>query len=117
MICEGCGVEARDGATFCYNCGGKIEAEPVPRPISRPPGEVSRSFEVDDLSPAVASGVSLDEPAPPRAPRKRMRQPRPVKVAEVEWVTRPPASGRFVLAAVVISVITVLLLVAALYLK
>lgn len=117
LICEGCGVEARGGATFCYNCGEKIEAEQLPPPISKPLDEISRSFAADALPPVAVPSVSPTEPVVPPEPRKRSRQPRTVKVAEVEWVTRPPASKRFVIGAAVIGAITVLLLAAALYLK
>jgi hypothetical protein len=141
-ICEACGSKVRDGSSFCYNCGESIAVEPAPPAILKPdPGLLNgedprRAMTVafnDPEPPPVAIPLGTPD-APPKveAPRRReavteafpaataMRRPpraRTKKAAEVEWVERSSSAAVFVVTAIVLTVLAILMVVAALSLR
>lgn len=114
-VCDICGVEVREGSQFCYNCGGSVakavEAEPIPVPDEPI---------VPDDTPANGHprGVNYD-PAKRRAERAERRKVRAAgrPPVEIVWEPRTGGSWWFVFTAVVFLVITLVLVIAAYFVK
>ena len=120
-LCEACGAEVREGADFCYNCGEAVSPEAIER---------SAAARLDtEKTNGAKGGVLIDEirskdSAP--EPRGRLRSAADIKRStkrfekkpvEMVWVEPSRPSPLFVLSAIVLSVLAVILLVLALYLR
>jgi hypothetical protein len=134
-ICEACGTEIRGGSSFCFNCGESVVFEQPPPAILKPDVGLSNGRDTRD-----AKTVAFNDPepppvtiprgspvAPPDPPAKTeifpaatpRRQPRTRarKVPEVEWVERSSSSVGFIVTAIILSLLAVLMVVAALSLR
>lgn len=135
VICPFCAVEVREGAVFCFNCGRSVvesgsagsdegsgeDAVEVP-----PSGERNPDPPADMKTPeAVAfrakgqGRVVRASPVAKAAPQMRRRvRPAQKRDAGVSWEVQDDGPGpAFVLGAAGIAVISVFLLLTALYLR
>lgn len=144
--CESCGTKVRNGSAFCFNCGESIVVEPLPPAIVKPDirelhGKAKgpqTEFEPEPppvMAPVerlehVSSGEKAEGPDhPPVRPGekpqdlktaavvRRQARTRVKKPVELEWVERQPSILRFLIAAIVLSLVAGGLLVAAMYLR
>lgn len=131
-ICEVCGAEIRDGALFCYGCGFAV-------PERKDEARTTISAEPENSLPAIGAPAilpsiddpqenagsngdrSLDrpdntklEPASALRRKKRVIERQPM---EVVWEEPESASNRFILASVILTMVVLVLLVAAYYLR
>lgn len=113
LICNACGADIRDGSLFCYSCGettnvtsdGKLEVTAAE--LEFPPENGS------ELRPAMAKPEKFRSAASLRKRAKVFnRQP-----VEYVWEKRTGPSSLFVIAAVVLTIFTGILLLLALYLR
>ncbi len=113
MICDACGAEIRGGSLYCYNCGetlasipgGKLEQD-APELVIAP--ENGSEPQAVTLKPEeLRSAASLSKRA-----KVFKRQP-----LEYTWEKRTKPSPAFVLAAIVLTIFTAILLFMALYLR
>ena len=121
--CVHCGVDVRDGTSFCYNCGKSVEI-----PISKPDeglhvsnGSALVSGEAQAALDDLAHRLSIDETssdenklAQAAAERKRARVR--ARHSDVVWeATAPGENGVFVLFTLLIVVITAVVVLIAVY--
>jgi len=119
--CENCGVEAREGTRFCYNCGTPVaEAETSDAATNGTALAVSTEAQaaLDDL----AERLKIEEPsaddklAQAAAERKRARVRS--RRSEVIWEPVEGGPGRlFVLVTLLILVMTAAVVMIAVYWK
>lgn len=112
-VCDGCGVDVREGTMFCYNCGARVAGEDTP-------ADVSEQTEADALEVALDAsnnGHSPDESdklAAAATERKRARVAHR-KTAEYVWEpTTGEGAGLTLVIAILIAVfalVVVLLMV------
>lgn len=125
-VCANCGVDVREGADFCYNCGKPVSPEAT--------SEIgARTVEAGDaedhhLNGTATQALISEFPSKDSAPeptrklqtaaglrrRSRSYQAKPV---EVEWVKPENSPSTFVIATIALAVLAALLLFAALYLR
>ena len=119
--CDNCGADAREGTTFCYNCGKPIDEQAA---VSGQQSAVSNGSEaaVSDETKAalddLAARLKIDEPtgedrrATAAAERKRAR----VKARrnEVVWEPVQGAGLLFIAATVFICILTLVVVLLAL---
>ncbi|HSI87948.1 MAG TPA: zinc ribbon domain-containing protein [Pyrinomonadaceae bacterium] len=134
LECGKCGVEVREGSTFCYNCGEKVPSAngdspaaatnasgglkmpAIPKPSDVPPPVPRVESKADPLA------TKLDEaqlkPAPPAPPAKqRRRTPRPEpRMVEVVWEERQQSWG-FIIGAAVLVFLSLIFVILAFYLR
>ena len=134
--CDSCGSEIRDGSTFCFNCGESVVVEPLPPAILKPDsglfngtnsGAKTERLPREPEPPPVSPPISpLEEPvkkdegqkaAGPALPTVRVPRTRIQKRTEVEWVERSNSPLSFLAAAVILTVVAGLLVMAAIYLR
>lgn len=120
-ICPFCAVDVRDGAVFCFNCGKSlavVEAESSTVAVDRS----AEGTGVPRISLSETPTESDAEPRPKSrtvsvAPRKRPR-PTPKRDSSTTWVKPAEGPGApFVLGAAGIGVVSLLILMIALYLR
>lgn len=119
-VCANCGVDVREGADFCYNCGKAVS----PEAISQVSGEIeihhSNGGATRPLTKQIASKDSAPEPGrklQSAAAIRRRSKSYISKPVEIEWVEPERASATFVTATIVLTVLAILLLFAAFYLR
>ena len=130
LECRKCGVEVREGSSFCYNCGTEVRSANgdspavandssggLPMPAIPEP--------IDDPAPARKAdrpAPKLDEaqlkPAPPAPPaKKRQRRPRPEpRMVEVVWEEREQSWG-LIIGAGVLAIVSLIFVILAFYLR
>lgn len=145
-ICEACGAKVRNGSAFCFNCGEHVAVEPLPPAIVKPDVRelqgkakdpdsvfepepppvmvpVERLEHVSGPVKAVVPAADIEaETETPQdlktaAAVRRQARTRVKKPVELEWVERQPSILRFLIAAILLTLIAGGLLVAALYLR
>lgn len=111
--CRHCGADVREGSVFCYNCGKSI-AEGAGN------GKISES----DAERLEKAANAADHDAPIAAPGKKLRSAADIgkrkraynrQPVEITWTPRTDAGNSFVIAGVLLVVLTVILVIAALY--
>jgi hypothetical protein len=119
-ICDICGAEVREGALFCYNCGGSVSAElpAIPRPDT-----VMQEIKAAGSQGAVENGVRGPGAVAPqqrkalsRAGRRRS-QGRAQKGGAVVWSEPQGILWRYLVGAGVLVVLAAVLLVLAFYFR
>jgi hypothetical protein len=123
--CVHCGVDVRDGTSFCYNCGKSVEI-PISKPdeqlhVSNGSAPVSDEARValDDLERRFKAEDVADENrlAQAAAERKRARV-RSARRNEVVWdAAEPGVSVAFVVFTLIIVAITAVVVLIAVYWK
>jgi hypothetical protein len=128
VACIACGADVRSEALFCYNCGGAVAAQPhsdrVVEQVETKQQETLAAPQADESIPEskadvpVVTGTGADTRRKPLTSamlrRKRASNRQPV---EVIWEEPARPSMMFVVASVILTILTVLILAAALYLK
>lgn len=126
VACIACGADVRSEALFCYNCGGAIASSPVMQAqaeIAEPNGERDLRDQLPDKSPIEMSKPVVKDAAvkTDRKPltaamlrRKRAYNRQPI---EVVWEEPETHSMVFIIASVILTVLVVIILAAAFYLK
>jgi len=128
VACITCGADVRSEALYCYNCGGVVATQPAPEraaeqaekkqreTVAAPRGAESVTESRPDVPVVSTTGAN-----PQRKPltsamlrRKRASNRQPV---EVIWEEPSRPSMIFVVASIIVTILTVLILAAALYLK
>jgi len=137
--CRACGVDIREGALFCYNCGGSVSyddaasvdneaisdawfreemAEEVPEEVSEEKASDDETAETKNVvikKPGMRETARLRSAA---ALRRKTKNFQKKKVEEVVWEEYENTSnGWFVLVAIGLTVITALIFWLAIYLK
>jgi hypothetical protein len=104
VLCPGCGVEARDGSEFCYNCGGKLSADA---------GAVSSE------EPLSNNGFRAVGPGAVTKGRERRRRPKPISndPIQVRWQRDEDPGIRFLIVSVIMGLIALLLIGLGFYLR
>lgn len=133
--CSNCGIEARSGAEYCYNCGSKVAAEIdvlVEAQKAVEPDNTSSVFEarppsadripipeipIDAVEPTVEKVPTEKKPMRTAASLRRDRNRGPAKPKEVLWVQHEGPGTSFIVSSVIVIVITAIILLAAIYLK
>jgi uncharacterized Zn finger protein (UPF0148 family) len=119
--CGNCGVEVREGTTFCYNCGKPLSQteETATEAVHTSNGSVvspeARSA-LDELAERlkIAEPAEDDKLAKAAAERKRAR----VRARRSEVVWEPADDGRlFVVFTLLIAVMTAVVVLIAVYWK
>lgn len=117
--CENCGVEAREGTTFCYNCGTPVlDVEKAEAANNGEPAAVSAEAQaaLDELSQRfkIDKVKEEDKLAQAAAERKRAR----VRARRSEVVWEPVDNTMwFVLFTLAITVLTAVVVFVAVYWK
>jgi hypothetical protein len=126
--CEKCGAEVRENTLFCYACGGRVaDEEPISQPGEATNGSAAADVHMSDETRAALDDLSerfkIEEPseeellAHAAAERKRSRV-RPRKKKDVVWETSEDGSYTlFVLATLLICVITAAIVFLMVYWK
>jgi hypothetical protein len=119
--CANCGVEVREGADFCYNCGKAVSAEAVRQTAEHAVEEIHRSIGSAAM-PAMDIPSKDSAPEPKRklqsaAALRRKSKSYIAKPVEVEWVEPDSSPKAFVATTIVLTVLALLLLITALYLR
>ena len=132
--CRACGVDIREGALFCYNCGGSIKyddpASSNDEPVSdawfsediaeENTGEDNSVAETVETKNAVRKKRRLNETARLRsaAALRRKSSFQKKKIEEVVWEEHEnPSNGWFIAVAVVLTILTAAIFLLAIYLK
>lgn len=104
-LCETCGVYAREGSLYCYNCGSPVTERQKKRAEDNTPSDTA--LVAPGSRPPLRSAAAL------RAQR-RASSLHPVEVA---WEPRQGFPSIFVAASVFLSLAALVLLLLALYLR
>ena len=111
-VCGKCGVDVRENTLFCYNCGGKVSAEPEPLASSNGDGA-----EATIKAKARASDKASDEKKLSRAAEER-RKARVSQRRSNEYVWEPGGDFRLTfLVAILITVAVVAVVFITVYWK
>ena len=127
IACIACGADVRSEALFCYNCGGAVATQTdseMTQNVETIHAEVDTERNATDAvrtSKPHLSVVTGKAAKPERKPltaamlrRKRASNRQPI---EIVWEEPSRPSIMFVVASIVLTVLTVLILAIALYLK
>lgn len=111
-VCKHCGADVREGSIFCYNCGKSVtDAQAFNgRPADPEIKRLEKAADSAERQPIAAPGKKLRSAADLERKRAFNRQP-----VEVVWTPRNDGANSFVVTGVILFVITVVLIVAALY--
>ena len=139
--CRACGVDIREGALFCYNCGGSVTYDEAPAENN---DAASDAWFREELAEEAAEEKSAEEEAAeeqnvdehetknvvrPKGLResKRLRSAAALrrkaktvqrkKFETVVWEEHENPSGLFILVAVVVALLTAAIFWLAIYLK
>ena len=103
-VCDGCGVDVREGTLFCYNCGARVAGEEPERMADGEPDAANNGHSPDEADKLAAAKIE----------RKRSRVAHR-KTAEYVWEpTAGEGAGLTLLIAVLIAafaLVVVLLMV------
>ena len=103
-VCGKCGVDLREGTTFCYNCGAKVEEIPVVD-LAKDVDEAIPMPTADDLTEPGKVGEGPDDGKHSRAADER-RKARSGLRRSKQYTWEPSEDSRFpIIASVVIAVI------------
>lgn len=128
--CWNCGIKTRDEAEYCYNCGSKIEQSgevlnqmsELPGSsdvdfLASPPGETSADrIPMPDIS-LESAAVPVSKPMRTASSLRRDRTRHLAKTKEVVWVEREGPGLSFIVSSMIVVIITVIILIGAMYLK
>ncbi len=133
--CRACGVDIREAALFCYNCGNSVTPDET---IAENNDAVSDVWFRDDIAKesseeknsddekaetttVVRKKRGLREPARLRsaaALRRKSRNLQRKRVEEVVWEEyENPSNGKFIAVAIIFAVLTGAIFLLAIYLK
>jgi uncharacterized Zn finger protein (UPF0148 family) len=140
--CRACGVDIREGALFCYNCGGSVTYDDAPAESSE---AISEAWFREEIAEEAADETSAEEEIAeeknvddaetknlvrpkgrlresPRlrsaaALRRKAKNIRRKKFETVVWEEHENPSGRFVVVAVLLTLLSALIFWLAIYLK
>jgi len=113
-VCDICGVEVRDESLFCYNCGGSVSIlesiapDPIPVPSEPIVARDKKPTNGSTFDPAKRLADRIES----RKVRASNRQP-----VEVVWEPRTGFSLPFVITSLVFVLITIVVILAAFYLR
>jgi len=126
-VCATCGVDVREGTSFCYACGKPVNGpaiaapvEPVAAPVeAAKPSEINAkaeleaAFEKAERQAAAEAGTDEEKSSRVRAARERQAsRVAKRKVVQTEWAEPADASGIGLMAVSgVIFVITAIIVV------
>ncbi|CAN5784563.1 hypothetical protein BH24ACI3_BH24ACI3_00430 [soil metagenome] len=135
-VCSNCGIKTRDEAEYCYNCGSKIarpdevlkQASKLPVSsdggfLDLPAGEPwADRIPMPEISlesdPAVNEKPAVvNKPMRTASSLRRDRTRHLAKPKEVVWVEREGPGLSFIISSIIIVIITLVILVGAIYLK
>lgn len=122
IICTSCGVEIRDGAMFCYNCGTAApsaeETEFLEAAVAEADSEAQllEEKQAEAIDPASVS-IPVGSARKPASAMKRRERRRPAKPQAIEIVPRSDPQWPFVAAAGVLFLIGFVIIILALYFK
>lgn len=106
-VCEKCGVDVREGTTFCYNCGSQVAVEPVADTVAAVSEKVV-AVETETPKPTKAEKIARS------AEERRKARVRGRKTIEYSW--QPTDDPRWLLVfTLIISVIVIFVVVLALW--
>ena len=127
-VCGSCGADVRDGADFCYNCGKAVSAEALRQSFAKAEkaGEREPLHQNGTENRPLAVEISSKDSAP--EPKAKLRTAADLRrrsksksyrsePVQVEWVEPTHSSPIFVTAALILTALALLLLIAALYLR
>lgn len=97
--CGECGVDVREGTTFCYNCGARVAGET--QAIEAEPDTVPEVAEDAAASNGGNSNAESDKLAAAATKRKRARVSHR-KTAEYVWEPAPADNARLALVIAVV---------------
>ena len=98
VVCEGCGVDVREGTLFCYNCGASIKGDEQERLADHKPETENNGHSPDEADKLAAAAIE----------RKRSRVAHR-KTAEYVWEsTADEGAPLTLLIAVLITVFALL---------
>ena len=141
--CKACGVDIREGALFCYNCGGSVSYDDAPTENDAAVSDAWFSEEIAEEAAeekiaeeeVVVEEKTVDEPETknvvrpkgrlrdsPRlrsaaALRRKAKTVQRKKFETVVWEEHENPSARFVVVAVLLTLLTALIFWLAIYLK
>ncbi len=110
IVCRQCSADIREGSLFCYNCGKSVTY-----------AAENGADNKDDLTDLEKAAAAAEREAPIAGPGKKIRVPSERRraynrqPAEVTWTPRNDGANSFVIAGLIIAVLTALLIIAALY--
>ena len=120
-VCEACGAEVRDESLFCYNCGetvsekaaDDIPAEPALKELNEPIAKAENGMGGFETGRTAFEKARLQTAAGMRKRPKSFQRKR----VEVVWEPRTAPNALFTIAVIGLTLVTLFLLVAALYLR
>jgi uncharacterized Zn finger protein (UPF0148 family) len=134
--CKACGVDIREGALFCYNCGGSVTDDEALSDNNAAVSDAWFSEEIAEESPEEKSAEAAAEAETKDVVTKKSRLPESTrlrsaaalrrksktfqkkKVEEVVWEEYEDSSNSlFVVVAVVLALLTAAIFLLAIYLK
>ena len=113
-ICRHCSADIREGSLFCYNCG---------KPVADRPAVNGRSPE-SEIAELELAAEAAEKPQPVAAPGKKLRSATDFErrkrafnrqPIEVTWTPRTDDVNSFVVAGLILIILTAVLIIAALY--
>lgn len=145
-VCEACSADVRPGSLYCYNCGGPVAPESKKARLAAtktsvgkawfkdehvglPKRETTKLDEVAAPEPEAPALSAADVPIPKpgifedarmRSAANLRRKGKSIERRSVEVVWERPESspdGRFILAALILTLFVVLVYLAAAYLR
>lgn len=142
QICKACGVEVREGALFCYNCGGAVASETIDEEkdkvsdvwlreqivengtqekITKPPKEELKEFttaEKNTYTPISKPDIKAEAKLKSAASMRRKSATFQKKQVEVVWKEHDDApNGWFITVSIILTLFAVGVLFLAMYLK
>mgnify|MGYP000882220899 FL=1 len=122
LICTSCGVEFRDGAMFCYNCGTAApsveETEFLEAAFAEADSEAQllKEKQAEPIDPASVS-IPVGAARKSASAIKRRERRRPARPQAVEIVPQSGPQWPFVAAAGILFLIGIVIIILALYFK
>jgi hypothetical protein len=132
VVCIACGAGVRREALFCYNCGGAVavdaggvnKANPKDESVESKLADHLAETKVDEMVPESKLGgdqpkftAAKNERKPLTAAMLRRKRASNRQPVEIVWEEPSQPSMLFAIASAVLTLLTALILAAALYLK
>lgn len=107
VVCDSCGAEVRSEAQFCYNCGHAVSPAPAVET-----GRSDNGMVAGNALPVSKAQARTKHSLARRNVRAFNRRP-----VEIRWERPPEPSKLYVAAAITMSILALVLLILALYLR
>ncbi len=128
-VCEGCGVDVRDGSIFCYNCGEAVSglepqdtaafpSEPISGNGQAPKTKIDSRFPDESVEELQPIPMPSEVPGSARSvPGKRKTRAYNRRPNEVIWVEREGSPKAYFVVSILFISLVVILILLALYIR